>query len=132
MITSNCPVCDIGTTTQVTSEIEVIHKGHIGVIESFGSTCDSCGSYIASAEHLRENKKRVLRFKARIDFGRNAEGMPSDLLRAIYDRNKHLRGTALHYWTMRLSRTQGDCRLPRGLWPVQLQVGWRPLAKRLL
>lgn len=128
MTDSTCPLCETGSLSEVASTVEVFHKGRCGVIESFGMVCDSCESYLAAGEHLRENKNRVLRFKAGIDFGHKADEMPMDLLRAIYDRNQYLHGTASYFWSMKLSRTRGTCRLPRGLWRQQFKIGWKKKA----
>lgn len=125
MTDNTCPVCDEGSLTEVVSTNEVSHKGRYGVVESFGAVCGFCESYQAGGEHLRENKNRVLRFKARVDFGQRADQMPIDLLRAIYDRNQHLYGTASYFWSMKLSRVHGTCRLPRGLWRQQFKIGWK-------
>lgn len=125
MTDNTCPVCEEGSLTEVVSTHEVSHKGRCGVVESFGAVCSFCETYQAGGEHLRENKHRMLRFKASIDFGHKADDMPMDLLRAIYDRKPHFYGTPTHFWSMKLSRTHGTCRLPRGLWRQQFKIGWK-------
>jgi hypothetical protein len=125
MTDNRCPVCEEGSLTEVVSTHEIFHKGRCGVVESLGAVCGFCEVYQAGGDHLRENKNRMLRFKASVDFGHKADDMPIDLLRAIYDRGLHFYGTPIHFWSMKLSRTRGTCRLPRGLWRQQFEIGWK-------
>ena len=64
---SMCPVCEQGSLQFLVEKREVCYGGQKGMIDSLFSVCDSCGSELADADQVRQNKRAMIAFKKQVD-----------------------------------------------------------------
>lgn len=117
-----CPLCGEGELIDLTFPSEFEHRGRTTTLMLHMANCTACNSDLADSKHMTLNLNLSLRFRSEVDFGAQAQLMPLELLRAIYERNVKPRGKPARCWATKLARLRGRNRLPRGLYPSQLFI----------
>lgn len=122
MIQEICPICEEGVLEENQFTDSHTYRGVTRELTFLSGECTVCGSHVGRSGHSRENLNKVLRFYAEVKYGQKGMEMPIELLRAIYDRHLKPKGTPAYLWSVKLARTRGLQRLPRGLYAKQHRI----------